>query len=65
MPKYEFDAKVFAVFTVEAASEAQARKLLEQALSNATLEGIAPSGEVLKADASVDGELELLDVQPA
>ena len=60
---YLFDAKLFASLRVTASSEAKARRILTELLDCATVNcGALPDGSPLTGDASLDGELDLVEV---
>lgn len=62
MPNYLFDVKLFATFRINAESEAEARRLLTAALDCATVQAGFIDEELLTGEASVDGELILVEV---
>jgi hypothetical protein len=61
--RYLFDVKLFATFGVVAATEAEARRLLLEALDCATVNAGMVGGDPLVGEASADGEPELIEVE--
>lgn len=63
MTEYAFDVKLFATIRVKASSEAEARKMLHEALDCADSNfGAWPNGDPITAEASLDGRAELFEV---
>ena len=61
--EYLFDVKLFAALRISAKSKHEARRLLGELLVCTTIHcGALPDGSPLTGEASVDGELELLEV---
>ncbi len=61
--EYLFDVKLFAALRIKATSKREARRLLTESLESATIHcGELPDSSPLIAEAEVDGELELLEV---
>jgi DNA-directed RNA polymerase subunit RPC12/RpoP len=61
--EYLFDAKLFAAFRISASSEDEARRLLTALLDCPDVHcGALPDGSPLTAEASLDGELDLVEV---
>jgi hypothetical protein len=60
---YLFDAKLFALLRISAASEDQARRILTRLLDCATINcGALPDGSPLTGEASLDGDLDLIEI---
>lgn len=57
----QFDVLFFSSFSVEATTESEAREKLSAALDSATLNAGEIAGQEMVAQASIDGEIELLD----
>jgi hypothetical protein len=61
--EYAFDVKLLAAIRVKAANETEARELLSQHLNCAdTNLGAWPDGSPILAEASIDGEADLYEV---
>ena len=61
--EYLFDVKLFASLRIKARNERTARRMLAELLDCATVNcGALPDGSPLAGEASVDGELELIEV---
>jgi hypothetical protein len=61
--EYLFDAKLFALLRITAPTEIDARRALVELLDSATINcGALACGSPLVAEASLDGDLELLEV---
>lgn len=61
--EYKFDIKMFAVVTVEASSEAEAKLLVEESLSCADANfGAWPNGDPILGEASIEGDPDLLEI---
>ncbi len=62
MIEFTFDVKLFSTIRVKAESEDEARAMLEEALSCADANfGAWPDGTPILAEASMDGEADLVD----
>jgi hypothetical protein len=63
MSEYFFDVKLFASFRINAENETKARQLLADALDCASVNfGADDSGDPLIAEASMDGEPDLIEI---
>lgn len=63
MPAYTFDVKIMACFTVEAESQAAAEAILRETVDCATIDcGALPNGQLLTGEGSIDGELDLSQI---
>ena len=61
--EYLFDAKLFTSVRIKAANEREARRTLAELLDCATVNcGTLPDGAPLIAEASLDGSLDLIEV---
>lgn len=61
--EYAFDVKLLATIRVRAASEAEARKMVDDALDCAFANfGAWPDGLPITAEASIDGEADLIEI---
>lgn len=64
MTEYTFDIKLFATVRVKANSEEEARCLAAEYLDSADCNfGAGPDGAPILAEASMDGEPELIEVE--
>ena len=64
MPKYAFDIKLFASVRVEAANEASARELVDDAFEVASCNGGCwPNGNPILFEASIDGAADLFEIE--
>jgi hypothetical protein len=64
MTRFLFDVKLFASVTVEAESEAEARKMLAEVMDCAGVNaGAWPNGDPVVFEASQDGEPDLVEVE--
>jgi hypothetical protein len=61
--EYAFDVKFFAAIRVKAATEKEARRMVREHIDAATCNaGAWPDGSPILFEASVDGELDLYEV---
>jgi hypothetical protein len=64
MKRYTFDVKLFAALSIEAESEAEARATVKDLLDCASCNaGAWPNGDPILFEASVDGDLDLVEVE--
>lgn len=61
--EYAFDVKMFATIRVQASSEAEAIQLIKENMDCADSNfGAWPNGDPILAEASIDGEPDLLEI---
>lgn len=60
--EYLFDVKLFTSFRFTAANEAEARRLLAEALDCASINAGQVNGQTLLGEASMDGDADLVEV---